>query len=97
MDTVLSGHNALVLATGERGAGKSHTLFGSHSEPGLCLRVVEAAFARIGQLGGKSDWIVSRISLHFHLIGRLAFLSGKQWGRGSMISSKRVESVGAGR
>jgi hypothetical protein len=66
VDTVLSGHNALVLATGERGTGKSHTLFGSHSEPGLCLRVVEAVFARIGQLGGKSDWIVSHISLHLH-------------------------------
>lgn len=53
VDWVLAGFNACLLAVGDSGAGKSYTLFGTHEEPGLSLRIMEAMFARLARLADR--------------------------------------------
>eukprot|EP00048_Salpingoeca_helianthica_P009627 m.137923 g.137923 ORF g.137923 m.137923 type:complete len:669 (-) comp14912_c0_seq2:27-2033(-) len=52
IDNLLQGQDVLLLSLGERGAGKTHTLFGSDSNRGMCPRFIEALFSpRYGHLG----------------------------------------------
>ncbi len=44
--SVLDGYNACILAYGQTGAGKTHTMRGPKEDPGLYKRVVEALFAQ---------------------------------------------------
>lgn len=46
-DGLLRGTNATVLCCGEKGSGKSTTLFGDAAMPGLCQRIFKSLFANI--------------------------------------------------
>ena len=47
IDSVLNGFNATVLAYGATGAGKTHTITGTHSDPGIIFRAMKDLYERI--------------------------------------------------
>ena len=57
VESFVNGYNGAVLAYGQTGAGKSHTMFGPEEascydgERGLCARAISAAFQLIAQRG----------------------------------------------
>jgi len=46
--SALDGHNVTVLAYGQTGTGKTHTMFGAPGEDGLAVRMARDLFDRIG-------------------------------------------------
>ena len=47
LDSLFDGYNACVLAYGQSGTGKTYTMLGTPSEPGLAQRLCAAIFDRI--------------------------------------------------
>ena len=47
MGSVLEGYNASVFAYGATGAGKTHTMCGSPTEPGVMVLAVRDLFSRM--------------------------------------------------
>ncbi|KAI9364405.1 P-loop containing nucleoside triphosphate hydrolase protein, partial [Zopfochytrium polystomum] len=56
IDGVLDGFNATVFAYGATGCGKTHTITGTPTDPGIIFRTMEALFDRIA--AAKEDKIV---------------------------------------
>lgn len=50
LDALLDGYNACVLAYGQSGTGKTYTMMGNDSEPGLAPRLCSALFERFSAL-----------------------------------------------
>jgi hypothetical protein len=46
LDSLFEGYNACVLAYGQSGTGKTYTMLGTPSEPGLAPRLCAAIFDR---------------------------------------------------
>ena len=55
---IFGGASLLILALGDIVAGKSFTLFGTKSQPGLCLRLMEAILDGVEKQGGANQWKV---------------------------------------
>lgn len=47
LDSVLNGFNATVFAYGATGCGKTHTISGTESDPGIIVRTMDELFRRI--------------------------------------------------
>ena len=50
VDGVLDGYNCTVFAYGATGAGKTHTMLGSPSNPGVCFLTMMDLYSRIEEL-----------------------------------------------
>lgn len=49
VQSAIDGHNVTVLCYGQTGAGKTYTMYGTPSEPGLAVRMVRELFDRLGR------------------------------------------------
>ncbi|EKX47236.1 hypothetical protein GUITHDRAFT_69951 [Guillardia theta CCMP2712] len=71
VDSVLNGFNATVLAYGQSGAGKTHTMFGTEkSDQGIIPRSVKEIFRRISCHDSGSMFVVK--------VGRRSVLSTEE-------------------
>ncbi|KAI4501401.1 hypothetical protein M0802_003278 [Mischocyttarus mexicanus] len=55
---VLNGYNATVFAYGATGAGKTHTMVGTSSEPGIMVRALNDIFLTTRQLSNNIEFTV---------------------------------------
>ena len=62
IDNVLDGYNATVFAYGATGCGKTHTITGTHQQPGIIFLTMQELFERIGE---TSEDKVTEISLSY--------------------------------
>lgn len=62
LDNVLDGYNATVFAYGATGCGKTHTISGTPSQPGIIYLTMQELFERVGELSGEK---VTEISLSY--------------------------------
>ncbi|KAI4489205.1 hypothetical protein M0804_004703 [Polistes exclamans] len=56
---VLNGYNATVFAYGATGAGKTHTMVGTSSEPGIMVRALNDIFLTTRQLSNNIEFTVT--------------------------------------
>ena len=49
LDALFDGYNACVLAYGQSGTGKTYTMIGTPSDPGIAPRLCQSIFERINQ------------------------------------------------
>jgi hypothetical protein len=52
---LLGGYNACLLAYGQSGTGKTHTMLGSHDDPGIIPRVCRSLWEQQGVCGGQME------------------------------------------
>lgn len=65
---VLNGYNGTVFAYGATGAGKTFTMVGNPTDPGIMVRALNDIFVTTSQLPNKIDSSVSDATLNlFHL------------------------------
>lgn len=62
LDSVLDGYNATVFAYGATGCGKTHTITGTISQPGIIFLTMQELFERVGELSNEK---VTEISLSY--------------------------------
>jgi kinesin family member 18/19 len=55
MKHVVNGHNCTVFAYGATGSGKTYTMVGTASDPGLMIRSMEALFSRTSELSNDEE------------------------------------------
>ncbi|XP_032086883.1 kinesin-like protein KIF19 [Thamnophis elegans] len=58
IEGVISGYNATIFAYGPTGAGKTHTMLGTDSEPGIYIRTLHDLFQAIEATGDGQDYLV---------------------------------------
>ncbi|XP_066588889.1 kinesin-like protein KIF19 [Prorops nasuta] len=56
---ILNGYNATVFAYGATGAGKTHTMVGTSSEPGIMVRALDDIFVACGQMPDNVEFTVT--------------------------------------
>ena len=56
---VLQGYNATIFAYGQTGTGKTHTMMGSDSDPGIIPRVAEALFDGVCESDENIDFTIA--------------------------------------
>lgn len=56
---VLNGYNATVFAYGATGAGKTHTMVGTSSNPGIMVRALNDIFLAAQKLPDNTEFTVS--------------------------------------
>jgi kinesin family protein 18/19 len=61
---VLEGYNATVFAYGNTGAGKTHTMIGSVSEPGIMVLTLRDLF-KLSERSGKENGTKFRVTVSF--------------------------------
>ncbi|MCJ1360158.1 MAG: kinesin-like protein Klp5 [Icmadophila ericetorum] len=59
LDSVLDGYNATVFAYGATGCGKTHTISGTESDPGIIVRTMDELFKRIEECAHEKEINVS--------------------------------------
>ncbi|KAI9836309.1 MAG: kinesin-like protein Klp5 [Sclerophora amabilis] len=59
LDSVLDGFNATVFAYGATGCGKTHTITGTHQQPGIIFLTMQELFERIGEQSGEKETEIS--------------------------------------
>lgn len=62
LSSVLDGYNATVFAYGATGCGKTHTITGTHQQPGIIFLTMQELFERVGEM---SEDKVTEISLSY--------------------------------
>ena len=62
LSSVLDGYNATVFAYGATGCGKTHTITGTHQQPGIIFLTMQELFERLGEM---SEDKVTEISLSY--------------------------------
>lgn len=62
LDNVFDGYNATVFAYGATGCGKTHTITGTHSQPGIIFLTMQDIFERMSDSAGEK---VSELSLSY--------------------------------
>lgn len=62
LSSVLDGYNATVFAYGATGCGKTHTITGTHQQPGIIFLTMQELFERVAEL---SEEKVTEISLSY--------------------------------
>eukprot|EP00290_Baffinella_frigidus_P018626 CAMPEP_0180205504 /NCGR_PEP_ID=MMETSP0987-20121128/9028_1 /TAXON_ID=697907 /ORGANISM="non described non described, Strain CCMP2293" /LENGTH=612 /DNA_ID=CAMNT_0022161161 /DNA_START=61 /DNA_END=1894 /DNA_ORIENTATION=- len=65
--SVLKGFNATVLAYGQTGAGKTHTMFGAADDAGIIPRALHELFARIAKDESGSSFVVKASMLEIYM------------------------------
>ncbi|XP_059684383.1 kinesin-like protein KIF19 [Gavia stellata] len=63
---IISGYNATVFAYGPTGCGKTYTMLGTHSEPGICARTLGDLFQAIEDTSGDTEYEVSMSYLEIY-------------------------------
>ncbi|KAM3826815.1 kinesin-like protein KIF19 [Vipera latastei] len=58
IEGVISGYNATIFAYGPTGAGKTHTMLGTDSEPGIYIRTLRDLFQAIEATGDEWNYLV---------------------------------------
>ncbi|KAM6424005.1 kinesin-like protein KIF19 [Liasis olivaceus] len=58
IEGVISGYNATIFAYGPTGAGKTYTMLGMDSEPGIYIRTLNDLFQAIEATGDDKDYLV---------------------------------------
>lgn len=58
---VLNGYNATVFAYGATGAGKTHTMVGTSSDPGIMVRTLNDIFLTTQQLSNDVEFTVGSL------------------------------------
>ncbi|XP_062999563.1 kinesin-like protein KIF19 [Elgaria multicarinata webbii] len=58
IEGVISGYNATIFAYGPTGAGKTYTMLGTDSEPGIYIRTLDDLFRAIEATSGDMDYVV---------------------------------------
>uniref|UniRef100_A0A8C2V3X4 Kinesin-like protein n=1 Tax=Chinchilla lanigera TaxID=34839 RepID=A0A8C2V3X4_CHILA len=66
VEGVISGYNATVFAYGPSGAGKTHTMLGMDTEPGIYLRTLTDLFQAIEETRDNMDYSVSMSYLEIY-------------------------------
>mmetsp|Transcript_48754 Transcript_48754/g.75929 ORF Transcript_48754/g.75929 Transcript_48754/m.75929 type:complete len:1265 (-) Transcript_48754:1-3795(-) len=66
VSSTIDGFNVTVFAYGQTGAGKTHTMYGNPSQPGLVPRIVEETFSVLGKYSHdcSSHVIISMFELY---------------------------------
>ncbi|KAM9816877.1 kinesin-like protein KIF18A [Neosynchiropus ocellatus] len=59
LDGVMNGFNCTVFAYGATGAGKTHTMLGSQSEPGVMYRTMKELFRRMDDAKEEKEFAVA--------------------------------------
>lgn len=59
LDDLFRGFNGTILAYGQTGTGKSHTMFGTHADPGIIPRISESIFTHIAEGSSDVEYTVS--------------------------------------
>ena len=62
LDNVFDGYNATVFAYGATGCGKTHTITGTHAQPGIIFLTMQELFERVSDSASEK---VSEISLSY--------------------------------
>ena len=62
LDNVFDGYNATVFAYGATGCGKTHTITGTHAQPGIIFLTMQELFERVSDCAAEK---VSEISLSY--------------------------------
>ncbi|NWX39723.1 KIF19 protein, partial [Steatornis caripensis] len=63
---VISGGNATVFAYGPTGCGKTYTMLGTDSEPGICARTLSELFQAIEDASGDTEYEVTMSYLEIY-------------------------------
>ncbi|XP_055266403.1 kinesin-like protein KIF19 isoform X2 [Moschus berezovskii] len=66
VEGVISGYNATVFAYGPSGAGKTHTMLGTDTEPGIYLQTLSDLFQALEETGDSTDCSVSMSYLEIY-------------------------------
>ena len=69
----IEGMNSTLLAYGQTSAGKTHTMTGTHEDPGVIPRLVAELFDQVAAIpeGTKAEVTVSMLQIHNECIGDL--------------------------
>ena len=69
LDSVVRGYNACVFAYGTTGSGKTYTMTGTQSSPGIMYLIIEDMFRKIADITEKSfDIRVSYVEIYNEVI-----------------------------
>ncbi|NWS98151.1 KIF19 protein, partial [Mionectes macconnelli] len=66
IEGVISGYNATIFAYGPTGTGKTYTMLGTDSEPGIYIRALDDLFKGLGATAGEVDYTVSMSYLEIY-------------------------------
>jgi len=84
VQSALDGYNVTIIAYGQTGAGKTHTMYGGAAETrGVAPRTVEAIFSKLSQL--DSGRFTSRVSANLVELYKDSFVDLLATGRGIII------------
>ncbi|XP_050173732.1 kinesin-like protein KIF19 [Myiozetetes cayanensis] len=66
IEGVISGYNATIFAYGPTGTGKTYTMLGTDSEPGIYIRALDDLFKGLGATAEDVDYTVSMSYLEIY-------------------------------
>ncbi|NWU78953.1 KIF19 protein, partial [Onychorhynchus coronatus] len=66
IEGVISGYNATIFAYGPTGTGKTYTMLGTDSEPGIYIRALDDLFKGLGAIAEEVDCTVSMSYLEIY-------------------------------
>ncbi|NXM25505.1 KIF19 protein, partial [Oxyruncus cristatus] len=66
IEGVISGYNATIFAYGPTGTGKTYTMLGTDSEPGIYIRALDDLFKGLGAIAEEGDYTVSMSYLEIY-------------------------------
>ncbi|XP_027761917.1 kinesin-like protein KIF19 [Empidonax traillii] len=66
IEGVISGYNATIFAYGPTGTGKTYTMLGTDSEPGIYIRALDDLFKGLGATAEEVDYTVSMSYLEIY-------------------------------
>ncbi|XP_051491198.1 kinesin-like protein KIF19 [Apus apus] len=66
IEGVISGYSATVFAYGPTGCGKTYTMLGTNSEPGICARALGDLFQAIKDTSGDTEYEVTMSYLEIY-------------------------------
>src|SRR5207244_4355529 len=65
VQAALDGYNVCIFAYGQTGAGKTHTMFGTEEDPGLCPRLIGDLFREIDSNASRGLPVKTTVSCSF--------------------------------
>ncbi|CAJ1343080.1 unnamed protein product, partial [Effrenium voratum] len=78
VDGVLLGLNAAIMAYGQTSTGKTHTMVGDKTRPGLCLKAAGHLFSEAGLQGSQIEVQASFLQLYLNHITDLLVPNGHE-------------------